>query len=148
MSSIKVHPLIIKLFSNIIFPIGKVEIFYDDKDYSNYLGFTWERVALERSPIGYNPNSADGKYKTIGEKFGEEKHALTSAENGPHSHQERLVVNGVAGGGDVYAVNPSSILVTNNSAAGTFGSTAASGNGSAHNTIHPVEVMAFWRRVA
>lgn len=30
---------------NLVCPVGKVEIFYDNDDHSNYLGFTWKRTA-------------------------------------------------------------------------------------------------------
>lgn len=147
MSSIKIHPLIIKLFANVFYPIGKVEIFYDELDHSDYLGLKWERTSLERSPIGYNPNSTDENYKTIGKQFGEKEHALTSAENGPHVHNIRLDTDATGGGGNYFAVHKNSIIVQNSGSKGSFGNTQTSGNGQAHNTIHPVEVMAFWRRV-
>lgn len=147
MSSIKIHPLILKLFANYIFPIGKVEVFYDDKDHSNYLGLKWERTSLDRSPIGYNPDSTDNRFKTIGNQFGEKEHELSSNENGLHTHEMKFDTNATGGGGNYFAVHKDSIVVQNSGSKGSFGNTLQSGNGQAHNTIHPVEVMAFWRRV-
>ena len=37
-----------ELLLNELYPIGKTEIFYDNADHSNYLGFKWERTALDR----------------------------------------------------------------------------------------------------
>lgn len=45
-----------ELLLNELYPIGKTEIFYDSNDHSNYLGFKWERTALNRFIKGYSPN--------------------------------------------------------------------------------------------
>lgn len=45
-----------ELLLNELYPIGKTEIFYDNADHSNYLGFKWERTALDRFIKGYSPN--------------------------------------------------------------------------------------------
>ena len=65
---------------------------------------------------------------TLGTVAGEEKHPLTAAENGPHSHT--ILVNSAAGEGYV-----------ERSAAGNSawvsGSIGSSGSGTAHNTVQP-----------
>lgn len=128
---------------NSIFPIGKVEIFYDSLDHSNYFGFNWERCSLERSPIGFNPSSSDNNYKTIGNKFGEKNHTLTLNE----LPNKINVPYGTAGtSGSTSALDGNSIYTVAN-LKGTV-SLISGGNGTAHNTIHPVEVMAFWKRVS
>ena len=34
---------------NIICPIGKVEVFFDNEEHNSYLGFTWERINIEET---------------------------------------------------------------------------------------------------
>ena len=141
-SSIMHNKTILKELLNSIFPIGKVEIFYDALDHSNYFGFTWERCSLERSPIGYNPNSSDTNYKTIGKQFGEKNHTLTLAE----LPQNIYLPYGQSGTTGKSAIS-NSVLFTNSDYQGQAILTCG-GNGTPHNTIHPVEVMAFWKRVS
>ena len=137
---------------NTLFPIGKVEIFYDDLDHSNHLGFVWERTALERSPIGYNPDSTDSTYdfKTIGNKFGEKVHQLLPQELATHRHPQQgsTVETTSASKIKVKMVNSNTINTsdTGTSLGADYG-TGAAGNNVPHNTIHPVEVMAFWKRI-
>ena len=57
---------------NLICPVGKVEVFFDNNDHSNYLGFTWERTCIGRTPVGINTN--DGDFDTIGETGGNKQH--------------------------------------------------------------------------
>lgn len=83
-----------------------------------------------RSPMG--SGSTPGlTTRTVGQRFGEEAHALTASENGPHQHSyDRPNLITVEFGNDVN---------------GIFGlasaSTSISGSGTPHNTIHPVEVV-------
>lgn len=70
------------------FPIGKTEIFYDSNDHSNYLGFTWERTALDRFIKGYSPS-----VNTIASTGGEKTHTLTINEMPSHNH----ILHGNAG---------------------------------------------------
>ena len=125
-------------------PVGKTEIFYDAEDHSNYLGFKWERTSLERSPIGYNPDSTDSNYKTIGNKFGEKEHKLTADEMPSHTHQLRAGAKTNAwnspNGTLSYQYQAEDVIVSNEW-------TVSNGGSKSHNTIHPVEVVAFWKRV-
>ena len=127
---------------NTLFPIGKVEIFYDDLDHSNHLGFTWERTALERSPIGYNPDATSDNYKTIGNKFG------TAQESVPlvsHSHNLTGMPNlnttyigtGTSGNASVAVIQGTGSRTT----------TVVGDDSNVISVIHPVEVMAFWKRI-
>lgn len=61
-----------ELLLNELYPIGKTEIFYDNADHSNYLGFKWERTALDRFIKGYSPN-----VNTIASTGGKKTHAHT-----------------------------------------------------------------------
>lgn len=160
-SSIMHNKFSLKELLNSIFPIGKVEIFYDDLDHSNYFGFTWERCSLERSPIGYNPSSSDNNYKTIGKQFGEKGHVLSVGELAEHTHSpsdigDNWVPNSQSFSREAMVKSPEAsaeIYVTAISKeigrdAWKWGASGAKGSNQAHNTIHPVEVMAFWKRVS
>lgn len=96
MSSIKIHPLIIKLFGNIFYPINKTVIFYDAEDHSNYLGFNWERVSIGRFPVGLNLNDTD--FNTVGKKGGNKKSSivpdgLRNCGNGEDWHYQGIDVD-------------------------------------------------------
>ena len=44
---------------NAIFPIGQIVIKGDNEDYSNWLGFTWERTAVGKVLVGIDSTDAD-----------------------------------------------------------------------------------------
>lgn len=93
-----------------------------------------------RSPVGANhsglPNGASGSYSTRNEGAtgGEESHASTTAENATHTHVEN-------GSGSGSSSNSVSLGTSGNTASDN--STASSGSGTAHNTMHPFEVSNF-----
>ena len=68
--------------------------------------------------------------RILGETLGEENHALTAAENGPHDHDiyHRAVSAGQNVDGGVLNVA---------NALNEWGKTASSGSGTAHNTMQP-----------
>lgn len=159
MSSLALHNALFKSKWNVEYPIGRVVIFYDTSDHSNYLGFKWERCSLERSPIGYNPNSTDSNYKAIGNQFGEKEHKLTTNEMPSHNHSMD------SGGTHSHSTNGHNYFTPSGSTTWTgtwsgdnwglsIGGGAhthtikSTGGNASHNNIHPVEVMAFWRRIA
>ena len=55
-----------------VYPIGRGFIDFTDTDYSNYLGFTWERELVGLTPIGYDPN--DNDFDEIGKTGGSKTH--------------------------------------------------------------------------
>lgn len=125
-----------------LFPIGKIETFFDNEDHSNYLGFTWERCLQGRSPIGID--SSDDDFKTIGSQLGEKKHKLTVEEMPSHGHNvdvgstSSLSKNKFASGW-----RPLNIDYTDYE-----GTIYPTGGDQEHNNIQPSEVVAFWRRIA
>lgn len=180
------NEILVKQILNICFPVGKIEIFYDNLDHSNYMGFKWQRCLSERSPIGYNPSSADS-YKTIGSQFGEKRHTLTTDEIPEHKHITTIsnkelkgsanfrrsgsaashwdIVVHVAGilskdSNQIWAgshtllansgnINPSYFDQLHLDASHNHTATVNNTGGSqSHNNIHPVEVVAFWRRIS
>ncbi len=126
---------------NTLFPVGKVEIFYDNNDHSSYLGFTWQKIATGKALVGIDTNDTD--FNTIG-KTGGSKYLQK------HNHGGRVKITGTAvssegdaGGGSNWVVNIDA--VTNN--ASKFYTIDYDGTGNSGN-LQPYEVVAIWRRTA
>lgn len=138
---------ITKTILNTAFPIGKVEVFFDDADHSNYLGFTWERTSIGKVPVGIDSEDAD--FNAIGKTGGEKKHTLTANEipdlpvKFSNMNAEVLTKDGT--------INTN--LASGYSRGvgkwdeGTDGTLYADGGNQPHNNLQPYEVMAFWKRI-
>ena len=114
---------------NLICPVGKVEVFFDNNDHGNYLGFTWERTSIGRVPVGID--SSDTDFDTIGETGGEkinsELHCGSSTwglTNSTPGYMDRTIVR----------ANPISQDHTEISAE--------------ISNLQPYQVMAFWKRIS
>lgn len=122
---------------NLVFPIGRGFIDFTDTDYSNYLGFTWERELIGMTPIGLDVN--DNDFNTIGKTGGEKEHKLTVEEMPNHNHS--YGVSSTDGG-----------QVQNQPGYGgnlTFTEHVGStGGDQPHNNLQPYQVVAYWKRVA
>lgn len=125
---------------NLMCPVGKVEIFYDNDDHSNYLGFTWERTSIGKAIVGIN--SSDTDFNTIGKTGGEKTHTLTINEMPKHNHTgwwRTVNANGntyVAGLSDAYDGVANAPV------------TSDAGGNQAHNNLQPYQVFAIWKRTA
>ena len=129
---------------NLIYPVGRGFIDFTDTDYSNYLGFTWQRTLLGVSPIGYNPEDTD--FNEIGKTGGEKKHKLTQGEM-PNYSLNVPGVNGAAATeqqGGSYPIKIAEDLKTNWS----VGYITSCGGDQSHNNMHPYQVVAYWKRTA
>ena len=73
----------------VAFPIGKIEMFYDAEDHSNYMGFTWERTAVGKVLVGID--STDTDFNTIGKTGGAKTHTLKINEM--PSHKPTLIMS-------------------------------------------------------
>lgn len=135
-----------------IFPIGQIIIKGDDADYSNWLGFTWERTAVGKVLVGYDNKDTD--FNTIGKTGGEKEHTLTIDEMPSHSHDmDEMGYDGGGyknkigvrqdGGGASHWI-PQYAQTTSYS---TYKPTYT-GGGQAHNNIQPYQVVAYWKRVS
>lgn len=132
---------------NSVFPIGYVLTTFNSQDYSDYLGFQWEK--LENTFL-----YADGT-KAVGEVGGEENHTLNTDEIPWHTHSEYLNCN--YGGGTrtiaaQFIIESSSyvswqLAARNNINFGCAGETSGLGGSQAHNNMPPYTVVCMWQRI-
>lgn len=145
------------------YPVGRIVMFYDLNDHSNYLGFTWERCIVGNFPVGYD--SSDSDFNTIGKTGGEKEHTLTIDEMPVHTHiqnshshddildnnDDRITYN--TGSTPNYRVIATTQM---GNASGSWkmhtsderATNQNTGGGQAHNNVPPFEVIAYWRRIA
>ena len=116
-----------------IFPVGQIVIKGDDADYSNWLGFTWERTAVGKVLVGYD--STDSDFNAIGKIGGSKK--LQS-----HQHTLNVGWKNLDAGGSFpgYTTQASGSGVTQIT-------TENSGDGNSGN-LQPYQVVAYWKRIA
>lgn len=122
----------------VAFPIGKIEMFYDAEDHSNYMGFTWERTAVGKVLVGID--STDTDFNTIGKTGGEKAHTLTINEMPSHNHNIRAGEEGT----EVH--NEFGPISTSNKNKYQILSLYSGGN-QPHNNLQPYQVVAFWKRI-
>lgn len=123
---------------DIQYPIGKTEIFYDDLDHTNYLGFIWEKYAAGRCLVG--KDSTDTDFDTLGETGGEKTHTLTVDEMPQHDHAVYMDQDGTGGR---WGPNGTSQQSTQR-----YSSTGFAGGNQAHNILQPYIVVNIWKRVS
>lgn len=123
-----------------IFPVGQIVIKGDNEDYSNWLGFTWERTALGKVLVGID--SSDTDFNTIGKTGGEKTHTLSVSEMPSHQHELSIV-----GGGNL-TVSAVNWEVTSAGRKYAKDMISATGGGQPHSIVQPYQVVAYWKRVA
>lgn len=121
---------------NLVCPVGKVEIFYDNDDHSNYLGFTWQRTGIGKAIVGID--SSDTDFNTIGATGGEKTHTLTIDEMPSHTHRGKY---GTGSGTTAGSSCNSSHWFSQNYNEET-------GGDQPHNNMQPYQVFAIWKRVS
>lgn len=125
---------------NSVCPIGKIEIFFDNDDHSNYLGFTWERTLIGKTPIGID--SSDNDFNEIGKTMGEKTHTLTIEEMPKHNHSFSYKWKIPSTGSADWAAQ-------NTDASGQLDNVVGyAGGDQPHNNMQPSQVVAYWKRVA
>ena len=127
---------------NAIFPIGQIVIKGDNEDYSNWLGFTWERTAVGKVLVGID--STDTDFNTIGKTGGEKTHTLTVTEMPKHTHNVNYGSSaplGLNSGATGYKLNYENGGIQQIYATATGGS-------QPHNNLQPYQVVAYWKRIA
>lgn len=135
---------------NAIFPVGQIVIKGDNEDYSNWLGFTWERTAVGKVLVGID--STDTDFNTIGKTSGEKAHKLTIDEmpthkptvvmsyttTQTHTHADGTYAKSFAEGanpsGGTYEANDERVKII--------------GGDEPHNNLQPYQVVAYWKRIA
>ena len=128
---------------NAIFPVGQIIIKGDNEDYSNWLGFTWERTAVGKVLVGID--SSDTDFNTIGKTGGEKKHTLLQKEM-PKEIGQALIYDSNA----PTQSSSTDALVTqwsNKYRSGLYNVVNENG-GNAHNNLQPYQVVAYWKRIA
>ena len=134
---------------NAIFPIGQIVIKGDNEDYSNWLGFTWERTAVGKVLVGIDSNDTD--FNSIGKTGGEKTHTLTGEEMPSHSHTLFSNSKSYSNIGSGYWHLPSAVegyssgnrvqIYNNNSGTNNYG-----GN-EPHNNVQPYITCYIWIRI-
>lgn len=125
---------------NSVCPIGKIEIFFDNDDHSNYLGFTWERTLIGKTPVGID--SSDNDFNEIGKTMGEKTHTLTIEEMPKHNHSFSYKWKIPPTGSADWAAQ-------NTDASGQLDNVIGyAGGDKPHNNMQPSQVVAYWKRVA
>lgn len=128
---------------NDIFPIGRGFIDFTNTDFSNYLGFTWERTLVGMTPVGID--STDTDFNTIGKTGGEKTHTLTIDEMPKHRHTQISANSGSSGlTGTTYSGLGWS--TGNNEILGN--AMQNTGGNQPHNNLQPYQVVAYWKRIA
>ena len=138
---------------NLLFPIGQIIIKGDNSDYSNWLGFLWERTAVGKVLVGLDTTDTD--FNAIGKIGGEKTHTLTIDEMPAHSHKLNGNTNVVFNENSIYPYLLASAKRgyadgSNVTFGGdyTINDTTTIGSGQAHNNLQPYQVVAYWKRIA
>lgn len=127
---------------NLLFPIGQIIIKGDNEDYSDWLGFSWERTAVGKVLVGLDTTDTD--FNAIGKIGGEKTHILTVDEMPSHTHgvPQSHPYNSDA------TEHHTLVRQSFNKSTGYNVDTSATGGGEAHNNMPPYQVVAFWKRIA
>ena len=144
------------------YPIGRIVEFYDNSDHSNYLGFTWQRCMVGKTPVGIDTNDSD--FNTIGKTGGEKTHKLTTTEIPKHNHGQHTAqgnthfhyqaiayANGVFSMTGTETASPTGTPYTSGGDRLNFNYSHTHenvGGDGAHNNLQPYEVISYWKRIS
>lgn len=126
----------IETIKDSLYPVGRGFIDFTDTDYSNYLGFTWERELMGMTPIGLNTSDPDFDY--VGKTGGEKTHKLTVEELPSHTHKYGVYLDWYAAGGKKNVIGGSENKLNSSS----------TGGNQPHNNLQPYKVVSYWKRVS
>lgn len=128
---------------NLMYPIGRGFIDFTNIDYSDYLGFTWERELVGLTAVGLDTTQTEFNEigKTGGSKFTEKHSHGQYIDNGGIKTPYTLV------GGGGQSVSGRFLGGSYSSYSGPQVLTAEFGTGNAGN-LSPYKVVAYWKRIA
>lgn len=144
---------------NLIYPIGAIIIKDTDTDYSNYLGFSWQKVFAGKTLVGLDTSDSD--FNSIGKTGGEKSHTLTLNEIPSHGHSQWVLnkndngyrkPSNVSNSSDIgtngYAISLTNDFHSDDTKGWSHGTLSAlKGGDQAHNNLQPYTVVAFWKRI-
>lgn len=139
-----------------VFPIGRGFIDFTDTDYSNYLGFTWQKALVGLTPIGAGTHT-DGSGKkmtfTLGQEYGEYEHKLIQAElpniSLPiYAENTFPIVSNKSANTDYTNSERTTDFNVNNTSSNSVLFARLGGNNKPHNNIQPTYAVNYWQRVA
>ena len=130
---------------NLIYPVGRVIIDETDTDYSNYLGFTWERTLVGVVPVGKDTSQTE--FDTLGETGGEKTHKLSVDEMPSHTHNMYVANGGAPDEYDGYVPDPSTSVKPYKTWYLKY-DIGNSGGDESHNNLQPYKVVNYWKRTA
>lgn len=128
---------------NLVYPIGRGFIDFTDTDYSNYLGFTWERELIGMTPIGLNVN--DNDFNAIGKTGGAKTHTLTQSELPKELGQALIYDSSTTEQSS--STDALTTQWTNKYRSGLYNVVNENG-GNAYSILQPYQVVAYWKRIA
>lgn len=139
-----------------VFPIGRGFIDFTDTDYSNYLGFTWEKALVGLTPIGAGTHKdVNGKQMTftLGQEYGEYQHKLIQAElpniSLPiYAENTFPIVSNKAANTDYTNSERTTDFNVNDKSSKSILFARLGGNNQPHNNIQPTYAVNYWQRVA
>lgn len=116
-----------------VYPIGRGFIDFTDIDYSDYLGFTWEKTCIGMFPVGHDTSQTE--FDTIGKTGGAKTHTLTIDE------MPANLIDTTDEGSNTDGF----VMRGGYSPTGTYN---IGGTGASHNNLPPYQTVNYWKRVS
>ncbi len=141
-------------FLNLLYPIGKIEIFFDGEDHSEYMGFTWEKVGIGKMIVGTGTGTDKNnisKTFNAGDNAGEYEHKQTADELVEHIHKDitvdgtkfKIANHGIIAGSDLTVL--ASNGASNTIKTGNIEKTSTTQQ--AMNVTNPTYGVYIWQRI-
>nr|DAJ39047.1 MAG TPA: Baseplate structural protein [Caudoviricetes sp.] len=126
-----------------VYPVGRGFIDFTNTDYTNYLGFKWERELVGMTAVGIDVSQTefDTIGKTGGSKYMQEHRHKGLSWMGADDTQS-ISLNGGASGKGYHLTYGSGYLAGQDD----FIHTRSAGKGNAEN-LQPYKVVAYWKRI-
>lgn len=127
---------------NLIYPVGSIYMSITNVSPATFIGGTWQRIQDVFLLAAGNTYSA-------GSTGGEASHALTSEENGPHTHAIYVRL-GIPGNTSMEAITASAYDYASPAEDVSMAASIlkSSGSGQAHNNMPPYLAVYMWKRTA